>query len=223
MGCTNCNEGNANTDCGCTSQALTINDICNPIVCTVEECSEGFDAKCITYTDADLVCNGITIVAANTNVAQALANITAYFCARTTISADILCGQEVISATGTTVQQALIDIATWFCEAFSSVPVRNKYVVETIFPDADNLDTFILVADYLPCLVASGYCGTATPSLSDIVVTGYWFDSVAGYWKQFSHKDKTEIFVDALGNVVVAAEMPVPLTYPINARIIITN
>lgn len=100
---------------------------------------------------------------------------------------------------------------------------KKKFVKEVIFPDGGSLNTFILIDEYLPCLVASDYCGVATPSITDIIVTGYWFDSVNNFWKEFTNKDKSEIYVDPLGNVLVVAQLPAGLIYPINARIIITN
>ena len=85
------------------------------------------------------------------------------------------------------------------------------------------MTTTIFINDYSPCLTASEYCGIATPSLIDIVVTGYWFDSVNNYWSEFTRQDNSKINIDSLGNVQVVAAIPVTATYPINARIIITN
>jgi hypothetical protein len=187
MGCAKCNENVGPTDCGCDQEALHISQICNPIACEVEECSESFSAACSIYTGEDIICENVVVVASGTTVAQAIANITAYFCA-----------------------------------TVAEIPVAKKFVRETIFPDLDTLDTFILSTDYLPCLLASDYCGSATLSLADIVVTGYWFDSVAGYWKLFTHKDKSEVFIDNAGNIIVTAAI-IGGTFPMNARIIITN
>jgi hypothetical protein len=77
MGCTNCNQ---DADCGCTQESLHISQVCNPIQCEVEECSESFPASCSVYTGADIVCDNVIIVESGTNVAQALANIVAYVC-----------------------------------------------------------------------------------------------------------------------------------------------
>lgn len=76
--CTDC--GNKKKDCGCTNEGLTINDVCNPIVCESDECSESFPAGCIIYSGKDIVCDDIVIVTAGNTLAQAVANITAYFC-----------------------------------------------------------------------------------------------------------------------------------------------
>lgn len=187
MGCSNCN-GNNNADCGCTSEELHINQICNPIVCDTEECSESFDAMCSIYSGDDIKCNSITLVTAGESMAQAVANTIAYF-----------------------------------CNAIDNIPLKKKFVKETIFPDAESLETTILYSEYLPCLVYSEYCGTAIPSLTDITVTGYWYDASALYWTEFTHKDKSEIYIDNSGNVLVIASLPTLITYPINARIIITN
>jgi len=78
MACPNCEE--QNDDCGCGSQALTINQICNPVQCEVPQCAESFDANCSIYTGPDIVCDTIVIVTAGTSMAQAVANISAYFC-----------------------------------------------------------------------------------------------------------------------------------------------
>jgi hypothetical protein len=83
MACNNCNE-TQDPNCGCTTEALHINQICNPIVCPSDECAESFSAACIRYTGDDLVCDNVTVVEADTNISQALSNIVAFICADTT-------------------------------------------------------------------------------------------------------------------------------------------
>jgi len=237
MGCTNCNN---DPNCGCTQESLHISRVCNPIECPIDECSESFSAACSIYTGDDIVCENVVVVTTGTNVAQAIANIVAYFCTTTAPALPALaCGNDIIMPAGEPLGKALEQLAAYFCNAIANIELtpgpqgiqgiqgipgvgRKKFVKETIFPDADSLTTFILINEYSPCLVASDYCGVATPSITDIIVTGYWFDSINGYWVEFTHKDKSEIFIDTLGNVLVVGQLPA-VTYPINARIIITN
>lgn len=47
---------------------------------TPQPCSEVFDAQCVVYTGAPIVCNNVTVVPTNTNMADALQAIVDYFC-----------------------------------------------------------------------------------------------------------------------------------------------
>lgn len=114
MGCNNCKE-NQDPNCGCTSEALHINQICNPIECPSDECAESFSAACIRYTGEPLVCNNVEVVSTDTNVAQALSNIMAFICTNDVVDADIVCGQTVIIPQGTEIGQALGLIVSYFC------------------------------------------------------------------------------------------------------------
>tara|TARA_R110000868_G_scaffold5681_6_gene33623 strand:- start:19048 stop:19782 length:735 start_codon:yes stop_codon:yes gene_type:complete len=78
MSCTNCNKTPDN--CGCEQKALHISQICNPINCPVEECSESLSAGCIIYTGDDLICDTTVLATSGDTVAQIMANIAAYFC-----------------------------------------------------------------------------------------------------------------------------------------------
>ena len=136
---------------------------------------------------------------------------------------DIICNTDTVVSSDDSVALALNSIVDYFCNAVDNIALKKKFVKETIFPDADHLETTILYSEYLPCLVNSEYCGTAIPSLTDIAVTGYWYDANTLYWTEFTHKDKSEIYIDNSGNVLVISSMPALATYPINVRIIITN
>jgi len=77
MACTH-----TNIDCGCKDKFLT-----SPAPCPTPEgcpdpqpCSEVFDAQCIIYTGAPIVCGEDTVVETNTNMAEALSAVVAYFC-----------------------------------------------------------------------------------------------------------------------------------------------
>lgn len=118
MACNNCNE-TQDPNCGCTSEALHINQICNPIECPSDECSESFSAACIRYTGANLTCDNITIVATDTNVAQAISNIVSYICTNNLIEEEILCGQEVVVPANTSVENALALAIEFFCNQFT--------------------------------------------------------------------------------------------------------
>jgi hypothetical protein len=66
--------------CGCEDTFLTSPAPCpTPAGCpTPEPCSETFDAQCIIYTGDDIDCGLNTVVASDTNVADALNDISDY-------------------------------------------------------------------------------------------------------------------------------------------------
>jgi hypothetical protein len=78
--------------CGCQDTFLPSPAPCpTPAGCpNPEPCSEVFNAECIAYTGADIDCGIVTVVATDTNIADALNDITDYFCSSiATITADI--------------------------------------------------------------------------------------------------------------------------------------
>lgn len=77
MSCTNCEK---TEDCGCTQEALSINQICNPVQCEEAECSESFDANCSIWMNNDIVCQGVTLATMGDSISQVMANVSAYFC-----------------------------------------------------------------------------------------------------------------------------------------------
>ena len=68
--------------CGCQDDFLTSPPPCpTPAGCPdPEPCSETFDSQCIIYTGAPIMCGLDTVVPTNTNMANALTAIVAYFC-----------------------------------------------------------------------------------------------------------------------------------------------
>jgi hypothetical protein len=77
-----CNH--TNIDCGCKDSFLTSPAPCpTPEGCPdVQPCSEVFDAQCIIYTGDPIICGQDTIVPTNTNMADALNLISAYYCSK---------------------------------------------------------------------------------------------------------------------------------------------
>ena len=69
MACSNCNTPN----CGC-SGTYTVAATCPPT------CSEVFNAQCIVYTGADILCGTDTVIARNAYLDTALTNIVNYIC-----------------------------------------------------------------------------------------------------------------------------------------------
>jgi hypothetical protein len=81
MACTNNNCKCENQPCGCADTPIVTPLPCNPIGCPEPyPCSEIMDAQCVIYTGPDIVCGQTTVVPTNTNMADALAAIVAYFC-----------------------------------------------------------------------------------------------------------------------------------------------
>jgi hypothetical protein len=80
---TNCrNCGCSKISCGCGDSFLTTPPPCpTPEDCpTAQPCSEVFDADCVVYTGEPIMCNTDVVVPTNTNMAEALRLIVAYFC-----------------------------------------------------------------------------------------------------------------------------------------------
>ena len=69
MACSNCNTPN----CGCSGTYI-VSATCPPT------CSEVFNAQCIVYTGADILCGTDTVVARNAYLDTALTNIVNYIC-----------------------------------------------------------------------------------------------------------------------------------------------
>jgi hypothetical protein len=105
--------------CGCEDSFLTSPPPCpTPAGCPdPEPCSEIIYAQCVVYTGSNIVCAQGTVVASNTNVADALNDVTDYFCASvtninsqiTTIQGNITTIQGNITALQT--NQGLFDTA----------------------------------------------------------------------------------------------------------------
>jgi hypothetical protein len=70
------------SNCGCEDSFLTSPAPCpTPAGCpTPEPCYTVTDSQCTIYTGSAIVCNGDTVVPTNTNMAEALQLIVAYFC-----------------------------------------------------------------------------------------------------------------------------------------------
>ena len=68
--------------CGCQDTFLPSPAPCpTPAGCpNPEPCSEVFNAECVVYTGADIDCGNITVVATDTNIADALNDVVTYFC-----------------------------------------------------------------------------------------------------------------------------------------------
>lgn len=119
MPCSDCE--NKEKDCGCTEGGISINDVCNPIDCPADECAESFAAQCILYTGDPIICNDVTIIENGTNVAQALANISAFFCTQDGVDADIVCGEDTVVTAETSINDALDQIVAYFCQRLSDL------------------------------------------------------------------------------------------------------
>lgn len=113
MACNNC--GKTAEGCGCEQKALHISQICNPIVCDTNECSETFDAQCILYTGDDIVCDSVILATSGETVAQMVSNVVSYFCTESLIESPISCGVDVVVPAETTVEDAISLTIAYFC------------------------------------------------------------------------------------------------------------
>lgn len=121
MACPDCN--NEKVDCGCITEALSINQVCNPVDCDTTECTEVFDAKCIIHTSGDIVCDTDIVVPNNTNLSSALALVVEYFCDKALheVAIALTCGEDTVVPAGTDIDQSLKFIVSYFCNRLSNL------------------------------------------------------------------------------------------------------
>jgi hypothetical protein len=105
-------------NCGCEDALVTLPPCPTPAGCPdPEPCSEVFDAQCVVYTGNDISCNNTPIVVADTNLADALVDISDYYCGRvTTLTGNIATINGNISTINTNITnlqnaQGLFDTA----------------------------------------------------------------------------------------------------------------
>jgi len=205
MGCTKCKTEKCS---GCGQVPLSINDLCNPIQCDVDACPESFDANCTFYTGPDLICDDVVIVPTGTSIAQATANIIAYFCLRTTLIA----GDNIVITTndeGNTV----IDTAA---------PLLRKYVATGLFADADNQIITIPRASLADCNIPTTGCNAANTSFADIVVQGFYLNTGSNSWVNITEQDKVLVTVNSAGDVIIyAGALVFSQAFPISWRVTI--
>ena len=78
---------NTCTDCGCKKCGCSDTGLITPAPCQTPAgcpspvpCSEYFDAECVVYSGLDIDCGLDTVVLTDTNISDALNDITTYFC-----------------------------------------------------------------------------------------------------------------------------------------------
>lgn len=114
MGCVSCQEGIVHVH----GIEMPCVDCSTPQCETPQPCTEITDAQCTIYTGANIKCGTDIVVAKNDNIAEAIAQITAYFCSKQGLvtTEDILCGQDVIIPAGTSMQDALALTVDFICQ-----------------------------------------------------------------------------------------------------------
>ena len=224
-----------NIDCGCKDTYLTTPPPCpTPEDCPDQQpCSEVFDAQCIVYTGADISCGQVVVVAQNTPVADALADIVEYFCTvdnGLVLENDLFCPESpVIAPAGTPVNEALELLTQYIC---TSLPITavvagpgidvtentvgnvTTYTVSTEYPPVkkyvyegtlNDADDIIQIskATYASCIPSPLLCGAVTGSGSDLIISGYWFDAPNNVWRNFTHHDKSQTTVTTTGDIEI--------------------
>ena len=78
---------NTCTTCGCKKCGCSDTGLITPAPCPTPlgcpnpvPCSEYFDAECVVYSGLDIECGLDTVVLTDTNISDALNDITTYFC-----------------------------------------------------------------------------------------------------------------------------------------------
>ena len=89
MACSNCNS---TTQCGCTSGSYTVVPPCPPA------CAEVFNAQCIVYTGADIVCGSDTVISRNDYLDSVISKLVGYICTSSTGRDDASVTAQAITA-----------------------------------------------------------------------------------------------------------------------------
>ncbi len=207
MSCSKCKTEKCS---GCGSGPLSINDICNPIACPTQECSESFNANCTFYMGEDIICNNVVIVPQGTSMAQAVANMSAYFCSHL---APNFIGGDNIQITVDVDGNSVID---------TNRPLLRKIIVSGEFVDADHLTITIPQATLAACGIPTIACSQTTAAVTDFIIQGYFLSDLLSTHVKFTELDKTVIKVNVAGDIeITAALVPSPVAYPIPWRLII--
>ena len=221
--CTNC--GCSKIGCGCKDSFLTSPPPCpTPVDCPeAQPCAEVFDAQCIVYTGDPIICTPDVVVATDTNVADALNNIVDYLCNEITNIPIVI----VAAGSGIKVVPTVVGVTTTYTVSTES-PVLKKFIYENSLPSGNPSQQIVIFNTvYSPCnLPTLGCDGTLTtlPTVVDLIIQGYWFNVDLNYWIEFTHMDKTDIHIDASGNVSITPFLdppPLNLTLPVRIRITI--
>jgi len=93
MSCRQCNKPKER--CGCKPTSMTIDNLCNPIDCSTETCSEIYPAQCVIYQGEDIVCNDIIVATAGDSIANVIEVLTGLACSNicnlsSSISAEVI-------------------------------------------------------------------------------------------------------------------------------------
>jgi hypothetical protein len=209
--------------CGCEDVALT-----TPAPCPASDgcptpypCSEVTPAECVIYTGEPIVCGTDIIVDQNANMAAALASLVGYLCEFISKVETF----DVQAGDGITVDETVVGNNTTYTVSTES-PLLKKFIYEEILPNGNpGQQITILNTLYASCGLPTPGCPgtTATvPNPIDLQIQGYWFNTDLNYWVEFTHNDKTDTYVDALGNIaILPAFVPTPsdLDQPVRVRI----
>lgn len=173
-----------------------------------------------TLIIADILCDTDVVVAANTTVVDAIQDVVDYFCELTPNQVIVEAGDNI------TVTENTVGVVTTYTVS-TETPALRKFVYEETLPSG-NPDQQITIFNtiYAPCGIPTVGCDgtlTAVPTVVDLIIQGYWFNVDLNYWIEFTHTDKTLIYVDASGNIgIFPAFSPVPVDLDLPVRIRIT-
>jgi hypothetical protein len=212
------------TPCGCADVALTTPAPCNPVGCPDPyPCSEITNAECVIYTGDNIICDNTVIVNQDTDLAAALNDVVNFIC-ETAANQPIA---VVAAGTNITVTPVTVGNTTTYTVTTDS-PMLKKFIYENTLPSGDpDQQIVILNTVYSPCKVPTLGCDgtlTALPTVVDLIIQGYWFNVDLNYWIEFTHLDKTDIHIDASGNVSITPFLdppPLDLDLPVRLRITI--
>lgn len=178
MSCPNCE--NTTNDCGCSQESLHISQICNPIDCSTEECTESFPAKCSIYTGDPITCNAVTIVQSGDSMAQAVANIVALICNQDTVASDIDCGVDTVVPAGTTVNAALALAVAYFCARLVTIEADITELQELPGLAAEIATSTAIVNTLTETTLLGTLVGAVTVPANDFVIGDTFLTKMRG-------------------------------------------
>jgi hypothetical protein len=203
---TNCTSCGCNKlTCGCTGSYLTTPPACpTPVDCpTAQPCSEVWDAQCVTYTAATVLCDGNLVVTKDASLESILQTMANYFCESiANIPVYVVEAGDNINVTEATVGNT----TTYTVEAI--LPVTPVKFVKEFTSSLDGLPVTITAVELAACGLPTVPCNT-TSSNADFTYSISYLDGTT--WYNITNIDTVVLTVnDTSGDITIVLAVPSP-------------
>lgn len=204
---TNCSSCGCNKlTCGCNGSYLTTPPACpTPVDCpTAQPCSEVWDALCVTYTSASVLCGSDLVVAKDASVDTILQSITNYFCERlANIPVYVVEAGDNVNVTETTVD----NVTTYTVDAIiPDPPVTPLKFVKEFSSSLDGASVTITALELATCGIPTVPCNT-TSSNADFTYGISYLDGTT--WRNITNIDTVVVTTnDSSGDITIVLGVP---------------